>query len=95
VLNGRSEEALKNLHHVAKINGKPEKAEKITLEVSHQLFISVIIRKFPDMIHEVQEEKQAQVFGRAWRNLILRVMCAGEVDEVRQSPQVAEALMHA
>ncbi|KAG1930896.1 solute carrier family [Pimephales promelas] len=33
VLNGRSEEALKNLHHVAKINGKPEKAEKITLEV--------------------------------------------------------------
>lgn len=38
------------------------------------------------MTHEVQEEKQAQVFGRAWRNLILGVMCAGEVDEVRQSP---------
>ncbi|XP_067279983.1 solute carrier family 22 member 6 isoform X2 [Pseudorasbora parva] len=33
VLNGRSEEALKHLHHVAKINGKPEMAEKITLEV--------------------------------------------------------------
>lgn len=40
---------------------------------------------FPDTIHEVQEEKQAQVFGRAWQNLILGVMCAGEVDEVRQS----------
>lgn len=36
VLNGRSEEALKHLHRVAKINGKPEMTEKITLEVSHQ-----------------------------------------------------------
>lgn len=35
VLNGRSEEALKHLHRVAKINGKPEMTEKITLEVSH------------------------------------------------------------
>uniref|UniRef100_A0A8C1WUE3 Solute carrier family 22 member 6 n=1 Tax=Cyprinus carpio TaxID=7962 RepID=A0A8C1WUE3_CYPCA len=33
VLNGRSEEALKHLHRVAKINGKPEMTEKITLEV--------------------------------------------------------------
>uniref|UniRef100_A0A6Q2YVD8 Solute carrier family 22 member 6 n=1 Tax=Esox lucius TaxID=8010 RepID=A0A6Q2YVD8_ESOLU len=33
VLNRRSDEALKHLHRVAKINGKPEKIEKITLEV--------------------------------------------------------------
>ncbi|KAK2873166.1 hypothetical protein QQF64_017086 [Cirrhinus molitorella] len=33
VLNGRSKEALKHLHRVAKINGKPEMTEKITLEV--------------------------------------------------------------
>ncbi|KAM6970766.1 solute carrier family 22 member 6-A [Aplochiton taeniatus] len=33
VLNRRSEEALKGLHRVAKINGKPEMIEKITLEV--------------------------------------------------------------
>ncbi|KAI4882269.1 hypothetical protein NFI96_027222 [Prochilodus magdalenae] len=33
VLNGRSDEALKQLHRVARINGRPEMAEKITLEV--------------------------------------------------------------
>uniref|UniRef100_UPI003AAF0E12 solute carrier family 22 member 6 isoform X1 n=1 Tax=Centroberyx gerrardi TaxID=166262 RepID=UPI003AAF0E12 len=32
VLNRRSEEALKSLHRVARINGKPEMTEKITLE---------------------------------------------------------------
>uniref|UniRef100_A0A673BR48 Solute carrier family 22 member 6 n=1 Tax=Sphaeramia orbicularis TaxID=375764 RepID=A0A673BR48_9TELE len=35
VLNGKSEEALKNLHRVARINGKPEMVDKITLEVLH------------------------------------------------------------
>uniref|UniRef100_A0AAY4B685 Solute carrier family 22 member 6 n=1 Tax=Denticeps clupeoides TaxID=299321 RepID=A0AAY4B685_9TELE len=33
VLNGRSQEALKQIHHVARINGKPEMVGKITLEV--------------------------------------------------------------
>ncbi|XP_036444465.1 solute carrier family 22 member 6-A [Colossoma macropomum] len=33
VLNGRSDEALKQLHRVARINGRPEMTEKITLEV--------------------------------------------------------------
>ncbi|KAJ8405774.1 hypothetical protein AAFF_G00312110 [Aldrovandia affinis] len=33
VVNRRSEEALKHIHRVARINGKPEMAEKITLEV--------------------------------------------------------------
>ncbi|XP_072517549.1 solute carrier family 22 member 6-A [Salminus brasiliensis] len=33
VLNGRSGEALKQLHRVARINGRPEMTEKITLEV--------------------------------------------------------------
>uniref|UniRef100_A0A8B9J4M4 Solute carrier family 22 member 6 n=1 Tax=Astyanax mexicanus TaxID=7994 RepID=A0A8B9J4M4_ASTMX len=33
VLNGRSDEALKQLHHVARINGRPEMTKKITLEV--------------------------------------------------------------
>lgn len=35
VLNRKSEEALKNLHRVARINGKPEMVDKITLEVLH------------------------------------------------------------
>ncbi|XP_056140967.1 solute carrier family 22 member 6 [Lampris incognitus] len=35
VLNRRSEDALKSIHHVAQINGKPEMVEKITLEVLH------------------------------------------------------------
>ncbi|XP_054481699.1 solute carrier family 22 member 6-A isoform X1 [Anoplopoma fimbria] len=35
VLNRRSEEALKNLHRVARINGKPEVVDKLTLEVLH------------------------------------------------------------
>uniref|UniRef100_A0A8C2X2C4 Solute carrier family 22 member 6 n=1 Tax=Cyclopterus lumpus TaxID=8103 RepID=A0A8C2X2C4_CYCLU len=34
VLNRRSEEALKSLHRVARINGKPEVVDKLTLEVS-------------------------------------------------------------
>ncbi|XP_078100661.1 solute carrier family 22 member 6 [Sander vitreus] len=33
VLNRRSEEALKSLHRVARINGKPEMVDKLTLEV--------------------------------------------------------------
>ncbi|KAJ8266152.1 hypothetical protein GJAV_G00126530 [Gymnothorax javanicus] len=33
VLNRRSKEALQNIHRVARINGKPEMVEKITLEV--------------------------------------------------------------
>ncbi|XP_076130239.1 solute carrier family 22 member 6 [Alosa pseudoharengus] len=33
VLNGRSKEALKHIHRVARINGKPEMMDKITLEV--------------------------------------------------------------
>uniref|UniRef100_A0A665TS20 Solute carrier family 22 member 6 n=1 Tax=Echeneis naucrates TaxID=173247 RepID=A0A665TS20_ECHNA len=33
VLNRRSEDALKNLHRVARINGKPEMIDKLTLEV--------------------------------------------------------------
>ncbi|KAG7224723.1 hypothetical protein INR49_004614 [Caranx melampygus] len=33
VLNRRSEDALKSLHRVARINGKPEMADKLTLEV--------------------------------------------------------------
>ncbi|KAF7653600.1 hypothetical protein LDENG_00081130, partial [Lucifuga dentata] len=33
VLNRRSEEAMKSLHRVARINGKPEMIEKLTLEV--------------------------------------------------------------
>ncbi|KAM8897594.1 solute carrier family 22 member 6 isoform 4-T5 [Spinachia spinachia] len=35
VLNRRSEEALKSLHRVARINGKPEVVDKLTLEVLH------------------------------------------------------------
>ncbi|XP_040907643.1 solute carrier family 22 member 6 isoform X2 [Toxotes jaculatrix] len=35
VLNRRSEEALKSLHRVARINGKPEMVHKLTLEVLH------------------------------------------------------------
>ncbi|KAG7515500.1 solute carrier family 22 member 6-like [Solea senegalensis] len=35
VLNRQSEEALKSLHRVARINGKPEMVDKITLEVLH------------------------------------------------------------
>ncbi|XP_041808603.1 solute carrier family 22 member 6 [Chelmon rostratus] len=35
VLNGRSDEALKNLHRVARINGKSEIIDKLTLEVLH------------------------------------------------------------
>lgn len=35
VLNRRSEEALKSLHRVARINGKPEMINKLTLEVLH------------------------------------------------------------
>lgn len=35
VLNRKSEKALKNLHRVARINGKPEMVDKITLEVLH------------------------------------------------------------
>lgn len=35
VLNRRSEEALKTLHRVARINGKPEMASKLTMEVLH------------------------------------------------------------
>uniref|UniRef100_A0A3Q1FPG0 Solute carrier family 22 member 6 n=1 Tax=Acanthochromis polyacanthus TaxID=80966 RepID=A0A3Q1FPG0_9TELE len=35
VLNRRSEEALKTLHRVARINGKPEMVNKLTLEVLH------------------------------------------------------------
>uniref|UniRef100_A0A673BSV8 Solute carrier family 22 member 6 n=1 Tax=Sphaeramia orbicularis TaxID=375764 RepID=A0A673BSV8_9TELE len=38
VLNGKSEEALKNLHRVARINGKPEMVDKITLESSRSTF---------------------------------------------------------
>uniref|UniRef100_A0A665TS36 Solute carrier family 22 member 6-like n=1 Tax=Echeneis naucrates TaxID=173247 RepID=A0A665TS36_ECHNA len=34
VLNRRSEDALKNLHRVARINGKPEMIDKLTLEVT-------------------------------------------------------------
>ncbi|TRY74229.1 hypothetical protein DNTS_015118 [Danionella cerebrum] len=33
VLNGRSKEALKHLHRAARMNGKPEMTEKITVEV--------------------------------------------------------------
>ncbi|XP_077963250.1 solute carrier family 22 member 6 isoform X3 [Gasterosteus aculeatus] len=35
VLNRRSDEALKSLHRVARINGKPEVVDKLTLEVLH------------------------------------------------------------
>ncbi|KAM6911952.1 solute carrier family 22 member 6 isoform 1-T3 [Lycodopsis pacificus] len=35
VLNRQSEEALKSLHRVARINGKPEVVDKLTLEVLH------------------------------------------------------------
>uniref|UniRef100_A0A7N9AR73 Solute carrier family 22 member 6 n=1 Tax=Mastacembelus armatus TaxID=205130 RepID=A0A7N9AR73_9TELE len=35
VLNRRSDEALKSLHRVARINGKPEMIDKLTLEVLH------------------------------------------------------------
>uniref|UniRef100_A0A3P8RVC3 Solute carrier family 22 member 6 n=1 Tax=Amphiprion percula TaxID=161767 RepID=A0A3P8RVC3_AMPPE len=35
VLNRRSEEALKTLHRVARINGKPEMVNKLTMEVLH------------------------------------------------------------
>ncbi|XP_037605645.1 solute carrier family 22 member 6-A isoform X1 [Sebastes umbrosus] len=35
VLNRRSEDALKSLHRVARINGKPEISNKLTLEVLH------------------------------------------------------------
>ncbi|XP_028322199.1 solute carrier family 22 member 6 [Gouania willdenowi] len=35
VLNRRSEDALKTLHRVARINGKPEMIDKLTLEVLH------------------------------------------------------------
>uniref|UniRef100_A0A4W6E2X7 Solute carrier family 22 member 6 n=1 Tax=Lates calcarifer TaxID=8187 RepID=A0A4W6E2X7_LATCA len=35
VLNRRSEDALKSLHRVARINGKPEMIDKLTLEVLH------------------------------------------------------------
>ncbi|XP_042354725.1 solute carrier family 22 member 6 isoform X3 [Plectropomus leopardus] len=35
VLNGRSEEALKSLHRIARVNGKPEVIDKLTLEVLH------------------------------------------------------------
>nr|XP_020464880.1 solute carrier family 22 member 6-A-like isoform X2 [Monopterus albus] len=35
VVNHRSDEALKSLHRVARINGKPEVTEKLTLEVLH------------------------------------------------------------
>lgn len=35
VLNRRSEEALKTLHRVARINGKPEAINKLTMEVLH------------------------------------------------------------
>ncbi|XP_070712123.1 solute carrier family 22 member 6 isoform X1 [Pempheris klunzingeri] len=35
VLNRRSEDALKSLHRVARINGKPEIIDKLTLEVLH------------------------------------------------------------
>uniref|UniRef100_A0A8C2X1M1 Solute carrier family 22 member 6 n=1 Tax=Cyclopterus lumpus TaxID=8103 RepID=A0A8C2X1M1_CYCLU len=38
VLNRRSEEALKSLHRVARINGKPEVVDKLTLESSHSTF---------------------------------------------------------
>lgn len=34
VLNRRSEDALKSLHRVARINGKPEMIDKLTLEVT-------------------------------------------------------------
>ncbi|XP_069572809.1 solute carrier family 22 member 6 [Brachyistius frenatus] len=35
VLNRRSEDALKSLHRVARINGKPEMVDKLTIEVLH------------------------------------------------------------
>lgn len=34
VLNRRSEDALKSLHRVARINGKPEMVDRLTMEVN-------------------------------------------------------------
>lgn len=38
MLNRRPDEALKHIHRVARINGKPELAQKITVEVSREVW---------------------------------------------------------